>query len=135
MTSRNDDGEQRTDSDYHDPDSGYAQELERYKKESHFLRTRAIIWGILIVLFILGLSFVFKFEDQLAEWSWTATLPKNPDKAAAKILAVSPVIVRFSTYLWYMSNMIYFWLIRTDTSVRSKYFVCATFRSLTNAVQ
>jgi len=75
----------------------YAEELEAYKKETRFLRTRAIVWGTLTALFVLGLVFVFHFQEQLARWSWSGNLPKNPDQAAAKILSISPVIVRFPT--------------------------------------
>jgi membrane dipeptidase len=105
MTSQNNSEQDRLiDPDPHSS-TGYAQELEAYKKESRFLRTRAIVWGALTVLFVLGLVSVFQFQEQLAEWSWTGTLPRNPDLAAAKILAISPVIVRFSNHFHQMDGI------------------------------
>jgi membrane dipeptidase len=70
----------------------YAEALEAYKEETRFVRTRAIVWGTLTALFVLGLVFVFYFQDQLATWSLSGNLPRNPDLAALKILATSPVI-------------------------------------------
>jgi len=72
----------------------HADQLEAFKNETRFLRTRSIIWGTLIVLFVAALAFVFAFEQTLADWSWSGTLPKDPAKAAEKILAISPIIVR-----------------------------------------
>ena len=72
----------------------YADELEAFKEETRFLRMRSIIWGALFVLFVVALAIVFAFEGTLAEWSWSGALPKDPAKAAEKILAISPVIVR-----------------------------------------
>jgi hypothetical protein len=72
----------------------HADELEAFKNETRFLRMRSIIWGTLIILFAAALAFVFAFEQTLADWSWSGTLPKDPAKAAGKILAISPVIVR-----------------------------------------
>jgi hypothetical protein len=72
----------------------HADQLEAFQRETRFLRTRSIVWGALIVLFVAGLAVVFAFEGILADWSWSGTLPKNPASAADKILAISPVIVR-----------------------------------------
>jgi hypothetical protein len=69
-------------------------ELEAFNNETRFLRTRSIVWGALLVLFVAGLAFVFTFEENLADWSWSGTLPRNPVLAAEKILAISPIFVR-----------------------------------------
>jgi hypothetical protein len=73
----------------------YAEELEVFREETRFLRTRSVIWGALIALFVFGLAFVFGFEGTLADWSWSGTLPKNPTRAADKILAIAPVLVSY----------------------------------------
>ena len=79
----------------------YADELEAFKKETRFLRVRSIVWGVLIVLFVVALAIVFAFEGILADWSWSGTLPRDPAMAAEKILTISPVIVRaFGFLLW-----------------------------------
>jgi membrane dipeptidase len=80
----NDNGQPRT----------HADELEAFKNETRFLRTRSTIWGALVVLFVAALAFVFAFENILADWSWSDSLPKNPIKAADKLLEISPIIVR-----------------------------------------
>lgn len=77
----------------------HAEEIEAYEDETRFLRTRAIIWGTLTFLFVIGLAFVFSFQNTLADWSWSGTLPRNSVSAAAKILAISPVIVRRIYYV------------------------------------
>jgi hypothetical protein len=69
-------------------------ELEAFNNETRVLRTRSIVWGALLVLFVAGLGFVFTFEANLADWSWSGTLPRNPVLAAEKILAISPIFVR-----------------------------------------
>ena len=74
----------------------HADELEAFKEETRFLRTRSIIWGSLVVLFTAGLVFVFAFEEILANWSWSGILPKNPAVAADRVLDISPIIVRRS---------------------------------------
>ena len=71
----------------------YDEELEAFKNETRFLRTRSMVSGALIVLFTFGLAFVFGCEEILSDWSWSGKLPKNPARAADKILAISPVIV------------------------------------------
>jgi hypothetical protein len=79
---------------------GHADELEAFKRETILLRTRSIIWGALIVLFATALAFVFAFEGKLADWSWSGTLPRDPAAAADNILAISPVIVRVTRFVF-----------------------------------
>lgn len=65
---------------------------EEHKEGTHVW---GIKWSILTTtLFVLGLAFLFHLLGSFADWS-SGTLPSDPDLAAAEILAISPVIVRY----------------------------------------
>ncbi|EPQ57639.1 hypothetical protein GLOTRDRAFT_38729 [Gloeophyllum trabeum ATCC 11539] len=54
-------------------------------------KVRAVVHGLLTVLFVAGLV-VFLLLSTNHEWPWKGSLPKDPLKAAQKILEASPVI-------------------------------------------
>jgi membrane dipeptidase len=70
------------------------EDYEEYRLSSHATLLRTSVWGVLTVLFVLGLVLVFCFEDRFAEWPWSGVLPKDPMLAAKRIMDIAPVIVR-----------------------------------------
>jgi membrane dipeptidase len=66
------------------------------REEILFLRLRSVIWDALALILFLGLAFVFVFQDNMADWAWSGTLPRNPALAASRILDLAPIIVRHS---------------------------------------
>jgi membrane dipeptidase len=70
------------------------QAIDRQRPQgSRATMARTVIWGLLTLVFAIGLVLVFVFEDNLARWSWSDSLPKDPVAAARKVLGVAPVIV------------------------------------------
>ncbi|TFK74545.1 hypothetical protein BDN72DRAFT_833025 [Pluteus cervinus] len=57
-------------------------------------RTRAVVWGILTLVFVSGLVVMLCFEDTVAELfqPWLGILPRDPKAAALMILDRAPVI-------------------------------------------
>lgn len=59
-------------------------------------KTRAAVWGVLTLLFVIGLVPLLAFQDNLPEelFPWLGRLPGDPMLAALSILDKAPVIVR-----------------------------------------
>jgi hypothetical protein len=70
------------------------EDYEEYRLRSRAALLRTSVWAALTVLFLLGLVLAFFFEDRFAEWPWSESLPKDPMRAALKVMDNAPVIVR-----------------------------------------
>ncbi|KAF4598480.1 hypothetical protein EYR38_006882 [Pleurotus pulmonarius] len=59
-------------------------------------KTRAVVWGVLTLLFVIGLVPLLAFQNKLPEelFPWLGRLPSDPMLAALSILDKAPVIVR-----------------------------------------
>ncbi|KAG6334054.1 hypothetical protein ID866_5042 [Astraeus odoratus] len=74
-------------------------ENDAAQQQSRAIRIRTIIWSILGLVFIVGIITVLVGPEHY-DSGWPGTLPKDPDLAAQKLLAMAPVIKRFVTHIY-----------------------------------
>ncbi|KZP14760.1 hypothetical protein FIBSPDRAFT_796348 [Athelia psychrophila] len=74
------------------PPPTFEEEVKAREHALHVARIRAAVWGVLTILFVVGLGLVFGLKEKTAEWGLSGELPRNKWKAAGKVLDMAPVI-------------------------------------------
>ncbi|KAH7912281.1 membrane dipeptidase-domain-containing protein [Hygrophoropsis aurantiaca] len=67
-------------------------EFHEAQNKARALKIRMVVWGVLLVVFIVGVVLALVDPGSLRDLGWSGKLPRDPDLAAQRILNVAPVI-------------------------------------------